>query len=237
MMETPEAKIKAEICKILDKYGVLYSMPIGSPYGASNMCDFICCVPTKFGTGQYMEIEAKATPSSKVSPRQADKLKLVRKANGVAVVVNNKTLDEFESLVERTVVGLNTVSRYRDDRTFRAKFEYGGCPYPTVVRMLKSATYSSMRFVREEPRIDITLTTDASIGTVAHEAMHAAYEQFPDTLVDTITYEQVAPVLTSSSYYKKCDKARLLEEVRCAYVAMLTNDVARIYTIMNKGMH
>lgn len=232
MASTPEAKVKAEIRKILDKHGVLYSMPIGSPYGTSNMCDFICCVPTESGVGQYMEIEAKATPRNKPSVRQADKLEQVRKAGGVAVVVNNKTLNEFEALVANTRRGRAVVPRLRDERSASTTLVYAGCPYPTEVKIVSTLRNNGqVSFDRHSVRI--SLSSSASIGTVAHEAVHAAIKQYPNKLVETITYDDVKLMLPHHSH-KSMSPEDLLEEVRCAYVTRVVEDIAKIYAAMNK---
>ena len=55
MARTPEAKVKANIKKILQLHGVYYAMPMGTGYGNSGVPDFLCCL-----NGKFLAVEAKA---------------------------------------------------------------------------------------------------------------------------------------------------------------------------------
>lgn len=95
MAATPEAKVKAQIKKILAEYDAYYAMPIGSMYGNSGVPDFLCCVG-----GVFIAIEAKAG-KGKTTGLQDKHLSDIRKAGGLALVVNETNLGELRALLER----------------------------------------------------------------------------------------------------------------------------------------
>lgn len=102
MAATPEAQVKKRIKELLEACGCVYSTPIGSSFGKSDMCDFIACVPRENGA-LYLEIEAKATPKDKPTARQEDKLNRVRKAGGIAWVINGENYDYYEEELSKIV--------------------------------------------------------------------------------------------------------------------------------------
>jgi pantoate kinase len=55
MANTPEAKVKKQIRKILDTTRCYYAMPVGSGFGNSGVPDFLVC-----HQGTFVGIEAKA---------------------------------------------------------------------------------------------------------------------------------------------------------------------------------
>ena len=77
---TPEAKVKAEIKKVLIEYGCWYFMPSMNGYGRTGVPDFIGC----YG-GVFFAIEAKAK-NGKVTPNQARELQALID-NGAQVTV------------------------------------------------------------------------------------------------------------------------------------------------------
>lgn len=93
MASTPEAKVKAQIRKILEKHGVYYAMPIGTGYGNSGVPDFLCCVK-----GFFVAVEAKAG-KGKTTALQDDHITRIVDSGGVALVVRETNLDELEGLV------------------------------------------------------------------------------------------------------------------------------------------
>lgn len=90
MAATPEAKVKAQIRKILEKHGVYYAMPIGTGYGNSGVPDFLCCVG-----GVFFAIEAKAG-KGKTTALQEDHINRIVESGGVAIVVRETNLDELD---------------------------------------------------------------------------------------------------------------------------------------------
>ena len=94
MAATPESKVKAKIKKILAEYNVYYAMPIGTMYGNSGVPDFLCCV-----RGTFLAIEAKAG-KGKTTALQDKHLEDIRRAGGVALVVNELNLNELEAAIK-----------------------------------------------------------------------------------------------------------------------------------------
>lgn len=94
---TPEAAVKKTIGEWLAAAGCVVSTPIGSSYGKSNMCDFIVAVPCpNGGVARYLEIEAKATKDSHITPRQVDKLAAVSAVGGFAWRVDADNIERFK---------------------------------------------------------------------------------------------------------------------------------------------
>ena len=95
MAATPEAKVKAKIKALLAKHNIYYAMPIGTMYGNSGVPDFLCCVG-----GMFLAIEAKAG-SGTTTALQDKNLRLIREGGGVALVVNEKNLQELEQSLQQ----------------------------------------------------------------------------------------------------------------------------------------
>ena len=89
MANTPEAKVKKQIRKILDTTRCYYAMPIGSGFGNSGVPDFLVC-----HQGTFVGIEAKAG-KGKTTALQENNLKRIRDAGGVAVVVNEANIEQL----------------------------------------------------------------------------------------------------------------------------------------------
>ena len=77
---TPEAKVKADIKKVLAEYDCWYFMPSMNGYGRAGIPDFIGCYQ-----GQMFAIEAKAK-NGKLTPAQARELQALVD-NGAQVTV------------------------------------------------------------------------------------------------------------------------------------------------------
>lgn len=106
MTTTPEGKIKTEIKKILDAYGVYYFMPVQMGIGAAGL-DFHCVV--NCGTAFAFFVEAKA-PGKMPTARQWElihKLRDVYKAQTFVIDDDagldqlRRYLDGFEVINER----------------------------------------------------------------------------------------------------------------------------------------
>lgn len=87
---TPEAKVKAKVCAILDRYRVYYFKPIGGAYSKAGVPDIICCV-----NGRFLAIECKAG-KGKLRPLQERELAAIREAQGTGIVVNETNIDDVE---------------------------------------------------------------------------------------------------------------------------------------------
>lgn len=87
-----EAVVKDNIKRILRRYGVYFIMPHGGHFGNIGVPDFICCYQ-----GKFIAIEAKSS-TGKVSPRQQVHLDDITEHGGIAMVVNDETLNDLEDL-------------------------------------------------------------------------------------------------------------------------------------------
>lgn len=94
MAMTPEAKVKKQIRAILEAEGVYYAMPMGTGYGNSGVPDFLCCV-----AGTFMAIEAKAG-KGKTTALQDEHIAQIKAAQGVALVINEKNIDELVRMLQ-----------------------------------------------------------------------------------------------------------------------------------------
>ena len=90
MASTPEAKVKKQIRKILEKMGAYYAMPIGTGYGNSGVPDFLVCFK-----GSFIGIEAKAGAGN-TTALQEYHLSRIRGAGGTALVINEQNIDQLK---------------------------------------------------------------------------------------------------------------------------------------------
>ena len=86
---TPEAKVKAKVKKILVELGAYYTMPMGTGFSSSGAPDFIICI-----AGLFYGIECKAN-GGKPTALQLKNLDDIRKAGGVALVVDESNVDNL----------------------------------------------------------------------------------------------------------------------------------------------
>lgn len=94
MALTPEAKVKANIKKILQLHGVYYAMPMGTGYGNSGVPDFLCCL-----NGKFLAVEAKANggvPTALQNKHLGD----IQEAGGVWWIVNEDNLVAFDIFIK-----------------------------------------------------------------------------------------------------------------------------------------
>jgi Holliday junction resolvase len=91
--QTPEAKVKARVTKVLREAGVYYFFPATHGYGRSGVPDIVGCV-----NGMFLAIECKAG-KGKLTALQANEIQSIRHAGGVAVVVNEENWDMVLPLV------------------------------------------------------------------------------------------------------------------------------------------
>ena len=94
MAQTPEAKVKAKIKKILKDHSVYFAMPIGTGYGNSGVPDFLCCV-----NGNFLAIEAKAGKGT-TTALQEKNLREIKEAGGTAAVIAEAQLEYLEQLIQ-----------------------------------------------------------------------------------------------------------------------------------------
>ena len=87
---TKEGLVKAAICKRLDDMGAYYFKPVTGGYGRSGVADIVGCY-----CGTFFAIECKAGKGT-VTALQAREIERVRDAGGIALVVNEVNMGDFE---------------------------------------------------------------------------------------------------------------------------------------------
>ena len=93
MALTPEGKVKAKVTKILREEGVYYFFPATHGYGRSGVPDIVCCV-----AGKFLGIECTAG-KNKPTALQVHEIEQIRRAGGMAVVVNEDNWDSVRELL------------------------------------------------------------------------------------------------------------------------------------------
>lgn len=97
MAQTPEGKVKAAVKKILDAHGVYHFSPATGGYGRAGIPDIVCC-----HGGLFIAVECKAGKGT-TTPLQERELAAVRAHGGVALVINERNLEELEFVLQRKV--------------------------------------------------------------------------------------------------------------------------------------
>lgn len=98
-MATPEGKVKAQVNKLLDKYGskVDRFWPVPNGMGPSHLDCIVCA------GGHFLSIETKA-PGKKPTARQNKRIGDVQRAGGMAFVVDGTnrttTIDELAIILD-----------------------------------------------------------------------------------------------------------------------------------------
>jgi len=90
---TPEAKVKKQVKKILDEYGVWHFSPPGMGLGRAGIPDIIAC-----HGGQFLAIECKAG-SNKPTLLQERELERITQAGGHALVIREDNINELHRLL------------------------------------------------------------------------------------------------------------------------------------------
>ena len=94
MAQTPEAKVKAKVKKILDTYGAYYFMPIGGPYSRAGVPDIVGSYH-----GKFFGIECKAG-KGKPTALQLKEMIAINDSGARAIVVNEDNLEDVAKLLE-----------------------------------------------------------------------------------------------------------------------------------------
>jgi|TARA_R100000781_G_scaffold85307_1_gene52565 Holliday junction resolvase len=89
-MTTPEKKVKQKVAKMLKEMGAYYFYPATGGYGRSGVPDIIGCY-----AGNFFGIECKAGGNT-TTDLQEHELETIRKAGGVALVINEDNIDEVK---------------------------------------------------------------------------------------------------------------------------------------------
>ena len=90
MAQTPEAKVKAKIKRILMEHEAYSVMPVSNGMGAHGIPDFLVCV-----RGRFLGIEAKAG-SNRPTDLQLSNLRRIAETGGVALVINEDNVHELD---------------------------------------------------------------------------------------------------------------------------------------------
>lgn len=98
---TPEGKVKAKVKKVLNEIGAYYTMPMGTGFSSSGAPDFIICI-----AGLFYGIECKAN-GNKPTALQLKHLDDIRKAGGVALVIDESNINQLKELISREQVKEN----------------------------------------------------------------------------------------------------------------------------------
>ena len=85
---TPESKVKAKVITMLDLVGAYRFSPQSGIYGRSGIPDIVGCYH-----GRFFAVECKAG-TNKPTALQEKELAKIREAGGLAVWVNEQTLDK-----------------------------------------------------------------------------------------------------------------------------------------------
>lgn len=93
-MATPESKVKSAVIKILKANNVYYFFPATHGYGRSGVPDIVSCV-----RGRFVAIECKAG-NNKPTALQERELDNIRRARGIAVVINENNIDLLETILK-----------------------------------------------------------------------------------------------------------------------------------------
>jgi len=97
MATTPEGRVKAKVKEWLRSRGVWFCMPMGTGFGVNGVPDFICC-----WDGMFFSIETKAPGKIKnVTVGQQRQMELIRKAGGIALVIDDVTQLDGVQLYEQ----------------------------------------------------------------------------------------------------------------------------------------
>lgn len=94
MAQTPEAKVKNSVKKVLDAEGVYHFSPVGSAFGRSGIPDIICCVQ-----GSFLAIECKAGNNT-TTELQKRELRKIQSAGGMAIVINETNVDAVAKTIK-----------------------------------------------------------------------------------------------------------------------------------------
>lgn len=103
MAATPEKRVKDKVVATLKQEGAYYFFPATHGFGRSGVPDVVACV-----NGHFLAIECKAG-KNKPTALQVREIESIRKAGGVAVVVNEGNWDMLPELVRKLKRGTSII--------------------------------------------------------------------------------------------------------------------------------
>jgi hypothetical protein len=95
MSMTPEGKVKDKVKRLLKAMDIYYAMPATGGYGASGVPDFLVCLK-----GKFIGVECKAG-KGKPTALQLKNLAEIEASGGLAVIVNEDNLAQFEETIRK----------------------------------------------------------------------------------------------------------------------------------------
>lgn len=93
MAQTPEGKVKAKLKKVLDEMGIWHFSPFQAGMGRAGIPDVIACYE-----GRFVAFECKAG-RGKTTALQEREINAIRKAKGLAFVINEANVDNTKELL------------------------------------------------------------------------------------------------------------------------------------------
>ena len=95
MAMTPEAKVKKQVVKILQEFGVYFFYPVTGGYGRSGVPDIVCCFRGRF-IGIEVKADAKKNPPTEL---QTKNLREISEQGGVSLVVDTHNYEAVRTLL------------------------------------------------------------------------------------------------------------------------------------------
>lgn len=90
---TPEAKVKANVVKVLKAHRVYYFFPATHGYGRSGVPDIVCCYK-----GAFIGVECKAG-KGKPTALQLHEAEEIKAAGGAWLCINEHNISELVDLL------------------------------------------------------------------------------------------------------------------------------------------
>jgi len=94
MARTPEGAVKARTKKILDEMGIYHFSPVQNGMGRAGIPDIVGCY-----AGRFVAFECKAG-KGKTTALQDRELENIRKAKGLAFVINEENVEQIKELLQ-----------------------------------------------------------------------------------------------------------------------------------------
>lgn len=104
MAATPEKRVKDKVVAILKQESAYYFFPATHGFGRSGVPDIVACV-----NGLFLAVECKAG-KNKPTTLQVREIERIRKADGVAVVVNEENWDMLPELIRKMKRGTSIIA-------------------------------------------------------------------------------------------------------------------------------
>ena len=92
---TPEATVKKQVMKELEKMGAYFFYPVTGGYGKSGVPDIVGCY-----MGKFFGIEVKSG-NNKPTMLQVKNLREIREAGGIALVINEQNVGSTATYIEQ----------------------------------------------------------------------------------------------------------------------------------------